>query len=189
MNWDTPKFLPDHIKIKKDKTLGYLYFMDKTHPLSDRIGKVYLHRHEASVKIGRWVTKGKYGEKVHHEDSNRSNNTSLNLEVCGSQSEHLHKHYPPIIKHCLKCGVKFQSNGNSSTGGDKKFYCSPRCSYLGRRKFEISKEELQKLVWEYPTVEVAKMLNVSDKAIEKRCKILEINKPPRGYWEKKRAGK
>lgn len=56
-----------------------------------------------------------------------------------------------------------------------------------RRKFDITKEELEQLVWEMPTTEIARLFNVSDKAIEKRCKLLEVEKPPRGYWQKKRA--
>jgi hypothetical protein len=50
------------------------------------------------------------------------------------------------------------------------------------RKFEITKEELQELVWQMPTTEIAKLYGVSDKAIEKRCKLLGVDKPPRGYW-------
>ena len=45
------------------------------------------------------------------------------------------------------------------------------------------------MVWSMPTVKVATLFNVSDKAIEKRCKLLGIEKPPRGYWRKKQAGK
>lgn len=47
-----------------------------------------------------------------------------------------------------------------------------------------TKEELEKLVWEKPTMILAKELNVTDSAIGKRCKKLGINKPPRGYWAK-----
>jgi len=36
----------------KDKTLGYLYFMDKTHPLADQKGRVWHHRHVASLCRG-----------------------------------------------------------------------------------------------------------------------------------------
>lgn len=57
------------------------------------------------------------------------------------------------------------------------------------RKFDPTKEELEKLVWEMSTVKVAKQFNVSDKAVEKRCKLLGIEKPPRGYWAKVAAGK
>ena len=46
------------------------------------------------------------------------------------------------------------------------------------------KEVLEKMVWEKPSSLVAKELGVSDVAISKRCKKLEIKKPERGYWEK-----
>lgn len=52
------------------------------------------------------------------------------------------------------------------------------------RKFDISREELHKLVWSMPTVEVAKILEVSDTAVGRRCKLLSIPKPPRGFWRK-----
>ncbi|TFI51369.1 hypothetical protein BLD44_026675 [Mastigocladus laminosus UU774] len=48
-----------------------------------------------------------------------------------------------------------------------------------------SKEELQKLVWEKPTTQIAKDFGVSDKAVEKWCKVYGVEKPPRGYWVKK----
>ncbi|WP_200892372.1 hypothetical protein [Aliterella atlantica] len=47
------------------------------------------------------------------------------------------------------------------------------------------KEELEKLVWEKPTTQIAKDFGVSGKAIEKWCKGYEIDKPLRGYWMKK----
>lgn len=57
------------------------------------------------------------------------------------------------------------------------------------RRFEIDKEELEKLVWEMPCTEIAKLYGVSDKAIERRCKLLNIEKPPRGYWQRKNQSK
>jgi hypothetical protein len=35
---------------------------------------------------------------------------------------------------------------------------------------------------------VAASFDVSDKAIEKRCKLLGVPKPPRGYWAKLQNG-
>jgi hypothetical protein len=52
-----------------------------------------------------------------------------------------------------------------------------------------TKEELEKLVWEKPTLQIAKDFGVSDKAVEKWCRAYEIEKPPRGYWVKKACGK
>ena len=50
-----------------------------------------------------------------------------------------------------------------------------------------SKEELEKLVWEVPRLQLVKQLGVSDVAIAKHCKHLAISQPPRGYWAKIRA--
>lgn len=52
-----------------------------------------------------------------------------------------------------------------------------------------SKEELQKLLWEKPTTQIAKELGVSDKAVEKWSKKLGCSKPSRGYWAKKKHNK
>ena len=53
----------------------------------------------------------------------------------------------------------------------------------------ISREELYKLVWSKPVVEIAKDFGISDVAIGKICKKLNIPKPGLGYWAKKQAGK
>jgi hypothetical protein len=43
-------------------------------------------------------------------------------------------------------------------------------------------------VWTEPTQRVAQRYGVSDVAIAKACALLDIPKPPRGYWAKKAAG-
>lgn len=70
--------------------------------------------------------------------------------------------------------------------GAKKYKKSINCKKCApkKRKFDPTKEELEKLVWEMPTLKVALLYNVCDKAIEKRCKKFGIKKPPRGYWAK-----
>ena len=52
-----------------------------------------------------------------------------------------------------------------------------------------NRETLYKEVWGYPVTEVAKHYRVSDVAIHKVCKSLDIPTPPAGYWAKVRAGK
>jgi hypothetical protein len=47
-----------------------------------------------------------------------------------------------------------------------------------------SKEDLEKLLWEKPTAQLAIDFGVSDKAIEKWAKTYGITKPPRGHWMK-----
>ena len=51
------------------------------------------------------------------------------------------------------------------------------------------RETLYKEVWEAPVTEVAKKYKVSDVAIHKICKSLDIPIPGPGYWAKLRAGK
>jgi hypothetical protein len=65
---------------------------------------------------------------------------------------------------------------------DKQKYCSQKCYNLSKRKLKIDPKLLKRLVWEKPTVQIAKEYGVSDKAVDKRCKLLNIAKPPRGYW-------
>lgn len=51
------------------------------------------------------------------------------------------------------------------------------------------RETLYQEVWSMPVTEVAKRYKVSDVAIHKVCKSLDIPTPPQGYWAKLRAGK
>ena len=45
-------------------------------------------------------------------------------------------------------------------------------------------EELQKTLWEKPTIKIAKEIGVSDMAISNFCKKHNLTKPPRGFWKK-----
>ncbi|MFV8781890.1 hypothetical protein ACNKU7_05655 [Microbulbifer sp. SA54] len=53
----------------------------------------------------------------------------------------------------------------------------------------LSREELFALVWDRPSKEVARELGISDVALGKLCKRLQVPKPPRGYWAKIAAGR
>lgn len=52
-----------------------------------------------------------------------------------------------------------------------------------------NREKLYQEVWEKPVIEVAKLYGVSDVAIHKVCKSLDIPTPGLGYWAKVKAGK
>jgi hypothetical protein len=55
-----------------------------------------------------------------------------------------------------------------------------------RKVIRPLKDELQAMVWEKPTVHIAKSYGVSDKSVSKWCDYYGIKKPPRGYWAGKR---
>jgi hypothetical protein len=176
-----------------DEFRGYKIFLNNTYPSiwlpehiqADIQGRVYIHRLIMSEHLGRQLSPD---ELVHHKDENKWNWDIENLELT-NHVEH-GKHHRRINgfngldeKQCEYCNEIFiPSQG-------KIRYCTPKCSQLSKRKFTIDKEVLEKMIWKIPTIEIAKMFNVSDKAISKRCKLLGIEKPPRGYWAKKYANK
>lgn len=52
----------------------------------------------------------------------------------------------------------------------------------------LTREELYKKVWETSRLQLQNEFGISNVAINKRCKKLEIPRPPRGYWAKLKAG-
>lgn len=172
------------MKVVKDKTLGYLYFMDQSHPLSDKKGRVWHHRHVASEKIGRLV---RADEIVHHLDENRSNNDPDNLEVM-TNTEHARRHaaekgFCSVAAKCEVCGTEYTIKQSIYNQRNKQT-CGRACYDASTRRFDVTADELRRLVWSMPTTAVAKQLGVSDVAVGKRCKILGIKKPPPGHHRK-----
>lgn len=164
--------------------LGYEYHIDEKSPLSGVDGRVYKHIEVVSLHIGRELNKG---EVVIHIDGDVTNNTLENLKVvsleCAKDSlkkEKVDKTLILLICQNDKCEKEFYDKDS-----DRKF-CSNRCSKTVR-KFEVSRSELERLVWKMPTTQVAKIFGVSGSAIGKRCKELGVEKPPRGYWAKVRS--
>ena len=167
------------IRVHKFLAKGYVRFYDREHPLADSCGLVYLHRHVASLKEGRWL---KNNKTAHHINGDKEDNRPDNLIVI-SHLEHIRVHQRErgnIIgdKVCEFCKKTYAAHKKEAK------YCSPDCSQEASQKFDISKEDLERLVWEKSTVKIAKDLGVSDVAVAKRCKKFGIKKPPRGYWMK-----
>src|SRR4051794_16582198 len=53
---------------------------------------------------------------------------------------------------------------------------------------ELSRQELHELVWSTPASKLAADFGISDVAIAKRCKRLNVPRPSRGYWAKVAVG-
>lgn len=65
---------------------GYVLIKSPDHPYKDRHGYVREHRLVMEQQLGRYLLPT---EVVHHRDGNKQNNTPENLEVFGSNGEHL----------------------------------------------------------------------------------------------------
>jgi len=79
---------------------------------------------------------------------------------------------------CLICGKPIQTHMK---------YCSSECIFQSRKKFEVTKEELQKLIDEMPVTQIAKMFGVCDNAIRTRCEKMKIEwRKGRGFWSSRK---
>lgn len=56
---------------------------------------------------------------------------------------------------------------------------------MGWISIRISREELFEKVWAQPTTKLAQEFGISDVALGKICKKLNIPRPPQGYWLRK----
>jgi hypothetical protein len=52
----------------------------------------------------------------------------------------------------------------------------------------MTRQELYELVWSQPMQSLAKTFGISDVALAKRCRAVDVPVPPRGYWARKAAG-
>lgn len=172
------------MKWVEDSSNGYIYAYCPAHPCANKAGKVMQHVYVMYKAVHRLLGKN---ECVHHVDRDRKNNRLSNLRLM-SNVEHaiLHaKEDRNAVRVKLKCPI-CHTRFISTEVSNKKF-CSGDCYFKHRvltRRFELTREKLHYLVWKYPTTRVAKMFGVSDKAISRRCTILGVEKPPRGYWTK-----
>ncbi len=91
----------------------------------------------------------------------------------------------PVMISCAVCSTPVPVSPSHVT---RRATCSKPCRSSWQRKFEIEPNELLLAVWTEPVTSVAASFDVSDKAIEKRCKRLGVIKPPRGYWAKIQYG-
>lgn len=164
------------ITVKTDKTLRYQYFIDPKHPLATgNSGRVYMHRHVASIALGRWL---KTEEAVHHIDENKCNNSPDNLLVC-SYKEHgkIHKPTECILDIvCTQCSKIFTPKQKNIK------FCSTICanahSVIHK---ELTKEFIQKLIWDKPYSVGCKEVNLSDTGLRKTAKRLGCILPPDRY--------
>lgn len=142
---------------------GYEYFIDYTHPLATgNSGRVYVHRHIASVLSNRWLTST---EVVHHIDENKQNNRPDNLVVL-STAEHsaLHKGGALAPLPCITCKTLFIPTSR------KQKMCSRVCFGTSQvLNTSITKEILDELIPKTSWVALGRLFGYSDNGIKKRA--------------------
>jgi hypothetical protein len=172
----------------QDITNIYYYIYLPHHEMATQSGKVYMHRYVMAKHLNRLLTPE---EVVHHKDEDRTNNDINNLQLMDAV-EHA-KHHVQLVERieviCTNCGCVFErTEKRIKRSPSGNMFCSRKCNSTYVRDFDVDAEVLQDLVWSMPTVKVAEMFSVSDVAVGKRCKVLGVTKPPRGYWRKVQTG-
>ena len=102
-------------------------------------------------------------------NDNRIKNLRLLCPNCHSQTHTFSGRNLPLINKCLDCNCRIKKQN------DRCRKCSSKRNGIKSRKFEVSKEELVTLIKQYPMTKVGEILGVSDNAVRKRCKILELD--------------
>lgn len=138
--------------------------------------------------------------QLDHINGNNKDNRLSNLQIicpnCHTQTitySGKNKKKPEKIISCNICGKNM--NAENMYGMCKKCFnkssqkqkIMKKVNRKHNKKFEITKDELEKLVMEKPFTQIGKMFGVSDNAIRKRCKSLGIIIPKFevGHWLKK----
>jgi Zn finger protein HypA/HybF involved in hydrogenase expression len=116
----------------------------------------------------------------------RLENLRLVCPNCNSQTDTFCGRTKKRVFNCISCGRELKGEGKT---GLCHGCLLKRNNISVPRKFEIKKEDLEKLVWEKPMIQIGKDFNVSGNAIKKRCRLMGISVPSRGYWTKKLYGK
>lgn len=94
---------------------------------------------------------------------------------------------PPIIKSAEK--DKHSSADHMPKPCASLFEAAETVTIYNQNYNVYDRKTLYNEVWSAPVTRVAQKYNVSDVAIHKMCKALDIPTPPQGYWAKVRAGK
>jgi len=174
---------PEELKI--DITLGYTYFLDKEHPLASKeVGKVYYHRHIASIKIGRWLSST---EIVHHVDGNKQNNLEDNLLVMSSSDHallHAIENGFDNLYQILTCPVCKNTFTVTNKASETRVTCSLVCARKKSIQWNISKDKLEVLIWNMSFTDIAKAYPISDTGAKKKAKALGCTMPPPYFFNK-----
>lgn len=60
---------------------------------------------------------------------------------------------------------------------------------MDRKPQTVTREVLFERVWTRPITQLAEEYGLSDVGLAKNCRRMEVPRPPRGYWQKLKAGR
>ena len=133
--------------------------------------------------VNRWIIKNNFPEGFQVLCYNCNCSKGANKGICSHKLPSKEKEFRMLLNEELekrKPKVKYSEIFPDWNKQDRPQF---------RKVVRPSKEELNKMLWEIPSSEIAKKFGVSGKTIEKWAKRYGLVKPIRGYWQKVKAGK
>lgn len=137
--------------------------------LKNKILEYKLLPYKCSIcnNIGEWIGEPLSLQLDHINginNDNRIENLRFLCPNCHSQTETFSGKRNKVNNFCKDCGEKINRKSKRCSK------CSPIYNGINRRKFDVSKEELENLIKKHPMTTVGEMLGVSDNAVRNRCK-------------------
>lgn len=102
-------------------------------------------------------------------NDNRIQNLRFLCPNCHSQTDTFSGRHRKKITKCIDC------NKVISKKSTRCVRCANNLKNEIKRKFEVSKEDLINLIQQYPMTKVGEILGVSDNAVRKRCRLLNVD--------------
>jgi len=154
---------------------GYVCLWIGKHTLPNKVGGYYLeHRLQAELKAGRPLSDD---ERVHHIDSDKTNNTEANLFVCQDDFDHqkVHSQLEQVSMELVKLGViKFDHTSGrysidpyvrESISKSPELLGNPERDNQQRSLRELSEEERSTTIQKWSTLKRAEAGDISSVSI------------------------
>jgi hypothetical protein len=102
-------------------------------------------------------------------NDNRIENLRFLCPNCHSQTDTFSGRRQKKITKCIDCNKVINKKSTRCVR------CANNLKNQIQRKFQVSKEELVNLIKQYPMTKVGEILGVSDNAVRKRCRLLDVD--------------
>lgn len=103
----------------------------------------------------------------------------LRMEIIGHLDDDMSDHYTQFSDEAAS--IMSKASRHKSRAQPPK----PKAS---KSLKDLSRDDLERLVWTRPASQLAEEMGVSGTALAKRCEREGISKPPRGFWARVRSG-